>query len=367
VQHGWKTTPRVLSDNYNALAANRAVMQECFIDFLSGKDGFDVSTLKCGVEVTRYEDNEDCVTVKLSDGSTIEGSALLACDGIHSAVRRCMMSSLPNSVKDELHFCNIICWWGKTILKPGSDLHKALDETQKHKAEGSTFIWALGDDARPGGFMGAPSGDTFMWAFLLQSSEPPTKTSNDLTRRGGVKLDKEEKNFLEFVVKDHGDLIRLAVSETPASGITKAGLFDRENLNLPYAQGRVALLGDAAHSQSPFMGQGVNQAITDAYVCATRISRQPVLEALRDYDTKERRRGVNKVIKKARSYGNMSVSHSRAVCWMFSIFASRMPLSWLWSDMLEADLPNRDFVLQLDKDLASAMYESPNNCCLGAV
>lgn len=159
--------------------------------------------------------------------------------------------------------------------------------TQK---DGSSFIWALGDHARPGGFMAAPSGDTFMWAFFMQSAEVPTvtKTSDDLTRRGGVTLEDEAKKLLEFIVKDRGELIRLAVSETPASGITKVGLFDRKNLNLPFSQGPVALLGDAAHPQSPFMGQGVNEAITDAYVCAMRLSRQPVLTALRAYDSKTR-------------------------------------------------------------------------------
>lgn len=204
--------------------------------------------------------------------------------------------------------------------------------------------------------MGAPSAaKSFMWAFFVQSTEAPTKKSDDLTRRGGTTLEDEEKNLLEFLVKDRGDLIRLAVKETPASGITKVGLFDRKNLNLPFSQGRVALLGDAAHPQSPFMGQGVNQAITDAYVCATRISRQPVQDALRDYDSKNRRKGVNKVIKKARSYGNVSVSRNRLVCWMFTMFASRMPLSWLWDDMIEGDLPNHDFVVQLDKDFGAAI------------
>jgi hypothetical protein len=193
-----------------------------------------------------------------------------------------------------------------------------------------------------------------MWAFFEQSTQVPTKQSNDLTRRGGVALDDEAKaDLLDSYVRDRGELIRLAVSETPASGITKVDLFDRQNLKLPYSLGRVALLGDAAHPQSPFMGQGVNEAITDAYVCATRLSRQPVLTALRDYDSKTRRKAVNKVIKKARSYGNMSVTHNGLVCWFFCLVASRMPLSWLWADMVDADKPNHDFVSELDKELGT--------------
>lgn len=59
------------------------------------------------------------------------------------------------------------------------------------------------------------------------------------------------------------------------------------------------------------------------------------------------------MMKKARSYGSTSVSNYRFVCWMFSIVASRMPLSWLWTDMIDADMPNHDFVCELDKDLGT--------------
>merc|ERR1712157_663912 len=99
---------------------------------------------------------------------------------------------------------------------------------------------------------------------------------NDLVRRGGSVLTEEDKRrqleeeFLDKIMDDN-KLVRLLVKDAPASGITRAGLFDRKNLNLPFADGRVALLGDAAHPQSPMMGQGANMAIVDAYVVTQRI------------------------------------------------------------------------------------------------
>ena len=51
---------------------------------------------------------------------------------------------------------------------------------------------------------------------------------------------------------------------------------------------------------------------------------------------------------------HMACSHNRFICWVFSVFASKLPLSWLWDDMISADLPNHDFVEQLDKDLSVA-------------
>jgi len=40
------------------------------------------------------------------------------------------------------------------------------------------------------------------------------------------------------------------------------------HLNLPWSRGRVILIGDAAHSSSPFMGQGGAMALEDAVLLA---------------------------------------------------------------------------------------------------
>jgi salicylate hydroxylase len=38
------------------------------------------------------------------------------------------------------------------------------------------------------------------------------------------------------------------------------------------SSGRVVLLGDSAHAMPPFMGQGANQAMQDAYCLANKLS-----------------------------------------------------------------------------------------------
>jgi 2-polyprenyl-6-methoxyphenol hydroxylase-like FAD-dependent oxidoreductase len=83
-----------ISKDYEALSANRAAMQECFLKFLLAneqektRDFDETSILKCGVEVTGYEEHNETesVSVRLSDGVSIMGSSLLGCNGIHSAV-----------------------------------------------------------------------------------------------------------------------------------------------------------------------------------------------------------------------------------------------------------------------------------------
>jgi hypothetical protein len=95
---------------------------------------------------------------------------------------------------------------GKTELKPDTEFFKALQAMQ-HYSDGSSFICALGGATHPGTFMCAPSGDTLMSAFLVESLEEPKKKSDDLTCRSGVTLNKEPKSLLEFMVKECRDLI----------------------------------------------------------------------------------------------------------------------------------------------------------------
>jgi len=98
------------------------------------------------------------------------------------------------------------------------------------------------------------------WAFTVHSKKQTFTQNNDgkdLTRRGGGPLTEDEKirlfNFsddgrksesLVRGIKDHPMLEQL-VAATPAEDITEAGLFDRQNLNLPFTSESklVALLG----------------------------------------------------------------------------------------------------------------------------
>lgn len=49
------------------------------------------------------------------------------------------------------------------------------------------------------------------------------------------------------------------------------GLYDRQPLE-SWTSGRVAMLGDAAHPMTPFLGQGASMAIEDAVVLARSVA-----------------------------------------------------------------------------------------------
>jgi len=85
------------------------------------------------------------------------------------------------------------------------------------------------------------------------------------------------------------DLIRAV----PEGELFKWGLYDREPLPR-WTSGRVAMLGDAAHPMTPFLGQGAAMAVEDAVVLARALeASSTVAEAFASYESARCERGNN--------------------------------------------------------------------------
>ena len=280
-----------------------------------------------------------------------------------SAVRKQMY----RDVDDPLNYCGQECWWGKTTVKPGSELDnelKRLTVSEKNivEADRNTSIVVIGTNIKPGAFFSCEiAPNEHVWAYVLANKTPPTaNASNDLTRRGGSVLTAEEKKReIDDMVAGCSKVLKLIVQQPSPGEITRAGFFDRKNLNLSYIDGRVALLGDSAHPQSPMMGQGANMAIVDGYVAATRLSTAmkdsscsgSVEQALSDYDSKVRRKENNIVIKKARRYGKWGASKNRFHCFLARVALKYMSASTVVSEMVSGDKSNQKFVGAMREDL----------------
>jgi len=377
--------------DYQGGSVNRAEMQNYLLNIVFPTPEDEEGILFCGSGIDTYieDERQGKVTAVLNSGQTIDGCVLLACDGIHSRCRAVLLGGYDNNKdwetncevgkeKDPLHFCNAMVYWGKTSAPRGTDLEATFAKTQKVKEFGdkqvSVPIAGVPSLRAPSSVFIIPSDDGTMlnWAFTVYSKKQNFSKNNDgkdLTRRGGGPLTEDEKKAI-FDFTSHGrkskslmkgvkdyPLIEQLIAATPAEDITEAGLFDRKNLNVPFTSESklVALLGDAAHPQTPFLGQGVNMAILDAYVYATNIAlalksqKMTVKEAISHCDTESRRKSAKSVVKEARLFCNLAISQNPVVMAFMYLYTKLAPDSEFISLIVQTDKSNREFLKELDE------------------
>jgi len=332
--------------------------------------------LLCGHEVVSFTEDEEGVNVEYrprgqtagAPTSMLRADALLGCDGVHSAVRRCL-----HGVGDGLRFCGAVTFWGGTELVADTALEADVMASQE---KGDAFLIVTGTSDCPAtivaGVTKSAAGDEgkkISWAMTM----PPEAAGaagdrvvgsavvgEDLTRRGGV-VGAEAKALARNAVAKGGRFVQELIAGAEERKVTLVGLYDRADLDLAWTSGggRVALLGDAAHPQSPMQGQGVNMAICDAYCVASRLAAAQqdggtVQASLRAYDNKIRRQQVNKIVQKARDVTAWSVSRSRWVTWGMRYAMSLAPLGLIMAEVDSSDIANSMELANLDKELDSS-------------
>lgn len=254
------------------LANHRADLHEALLSHLP------TGLVRAGAEVIGYEQSgsEVSVTYRTQDGThRCAADVLVGADGIHSAVRRGLWAD------SDPVFQRILCWRG--VTEPGSVWPVEGFQT-----------WGRG--AR---FGAHPLTDRrVFWFLTVRQQEPGTRYEDDraeLRRRLG---------------DWHDPIPALLAATTPEAILCH----DISDLNpLPsFADGRVVLLGDAAHAMTPFLAQGACQALEDATVLAAELRGGAVPAALARFDQIRRPRS-QQVQRMARQDPAMSLSTSALV------------------------------------------------------
>lgn len=118
-------------------------------------------------------------------------------------------------------------------------------------------------------------------------------------------------------------------------------LFDVSDLPT-WHRSNVCLIGDAAHAVSPHSGQGVSQALEDAWVLAQEIARTPSPDAFVRFESRRRAR-VERVIKYGRQSGASKKELGPLGLWMRDKFISlampafaRSTAKWMYLSPLDA-------------------------------
>ncbi|MCY0942964.1 NAD(P)H-dependent oxidoreductase [Streptomyces antarcticus] len=195
------------------------------------------AAVRLATTVEDYTAHEDHVAVHLDDGSTLVCEALVGADGINSAVRRRMLDDGPPQYR------------GYTSVR-GRTTGSVLGQ-RGHVVNGrgiQLFIAPVG-------------GDTLYWTAKITS--PPGVWPAMGPQAAQRALTEALEGWYEPVVA--------LVRDADTADIVVTDIHDRDPAPR-WTDGRVALLGDAAHPMVPALGQGANMALEDAAVLAEALA-----------------------------------------------------------------------------------------------
>lgn len=209
-------------------------------------DALDDGVLRLGSECTGIEQDADGVTAHFADGRTERGALLVGADGGRSVARRHVYGQEDAPPR----------YSGVTIWRSVVQLDGVLpdDTARAFLGAGRTFVmfpvgrqriyWGVGKREPEGG------------------RNPP----------GGV------HELLCAHLREFLDVSRQVVRATPEPEIIRTDIYDR-NPERTWVKGRVALLGDAAHLTTPFVGQGAGISMEDSVLLAKELA---LTDGLRD-------------------------------------------------------------------------------------
>lgn len=199
--------------------------------------------------VTDARSDADGVELALADGSRRRADVLLAADGVHSALRQRLLQG-----SEQASFTGLLAWRG---LVPCAELPEAL-----RAPVGTNWVG-------PGGHVityPVRAGTLMNVVGITERSDWQTES---WTEPGST--DELLRDFAGW----HPDVLALMRGIAQPFKWALLGRPPRHG----WAQGRICLLGDAAHPTLPFLAQGANMAIEDACIVARCLQADPAPES----------------------------------------------------------------------------------------
>ena len=226
------------------------------------------SKVHTGFRCTGFSQNADAVSVQFSCGPdgqavTIESDIAVACDGVNSVIRKQMHPG------DKLCFAGINTWRGVSVHPPifTGKTYLRIGTVER----GKMVIYPIVDNVDGRG------NQLINWVAELQR---PNAVMNDWNRPGDRQVCADIFKDWRFDWLDVPNLIMTAQS------IFEYPMVDKDALPF-WSQGRVSLMGDAAHPMYPRGSNGSAQALIDARILAEELSSQSdPATALKNYEAK---------------------------------------------------------------------------------
>jgi len=209
-----------------------------------------------------YEETEDKVMVKFSNQPSVTADVLIGADGVHSKVRNQMFGEVKQN------FTDAIAWRGLVPIERISPQYRAPIATTWIGPTAHITCYPVQHKGRQ---------------FFSFSGQVDSEIWEQESWSDPGKLEECLKDFEGW----HEQVIEMV---SGADVLYKWGLFTRAELPT-WVSKRVALLGDACHSMTPYLGQGVNMAFEDSAVLVNVLSsNENTADALNEYDRLRRER-----------------------------------------------------------------------------
>lgn len=217
--------------------------------------------LHLGHALSRVRASARSVEVTFTNGLTYQGDVLIGSDGIRSVVRRDGLG-----FDQPPRFTGMVAWRGLVPLDRLPEPLRSTSMTSWTSPDRHIIEYAVGDLKNYVAMAMQPGWEAEAWS---------TPSSVD--------------EVLEHFPGWHDDITDI-LKATPQGGSYKYALFDRDPLDR-WSEGRVTLLGDAAHATLPLMAQGAAMAFEDAVVLGRAFAAASSVEAaLKVYEDARRER-----------------------------------------------------------------------------
>src|SRR5215470_5380322 len=231
---------------------HRGDLQMILFDAFVGRAGAD--KVVAGRHCAGVGQDDGGVTVNFADGASVRGRVAIACDGIHSAIRK---QFYPD--EGEPRYSGVNMWRGVTRWKPmlsGASMVRA-----GWLSHGKMVIYPIRRiDA-----------DGLQLVNWVAEIETPNYRKRDWNRAGSL------DDFIPAFSDWHFDWLDVPAFVRAADLVLEFPMVDQDPLPR-WSFGRVTLLGDAAHPMVPRGSNGAGQAILDvrALTVALRQHADPV-------------------------------------------------------------------------------------------
>jgi len=215
------------------LVLSRSALQALLLTAVRASGAVD---LQFGQPLISVRNESDRAVAVLGNGSEVRGDALFGCDGLHSVVRTGICRPAPP------RFTGQTAWRGLARMDPGGEpLVQVWTGPNRH-------------------FVRYPVGEGLVNMVAVVEAKHADAESWTAEGQGAE---------LAAAFADWPEPVRATIAAT--ANPWRSALYDRAPL-ARWTQGRISLLGDAAHPMLPFLAQGAAMAIEDAEIAARLLS-----------------------------------------------------------------------------------------------